>query len=69
MPFSKDPGNRESDRYCSLCFKNGKLCYGGNDLQEFQSECYAGMLRRGMHPLTAKFYTFMIRFAPRWRDA
>lgn len=25
MPFSQDPGPRESDRYCSYCFKNGAL--------------------------------------------
>ena len=66
MPFSKDSGERESDMYCSLCFKNGKLCYEGNNLKEFQKVAYEDMTYRGMNPLLAKFYTFMIRFAPRW---
>jgi len=25
IPFAKDPGHRESEKYCSLCFENGKL--------------------------------------------
>jgi hypothetical protein len=46
MPFSKDTGVRESDRYCSYCFKDGKLCYEGTDdlidswvLKESQNFC------------------------------
>lgn len=68
MPFHKDPGVRESDRYCSFCFQNGHLMYEGNDLKEFQKACYEGMLRRGTNKYLAKFYTFMIRFAPRWKN-
>ena len=67
MPFDKDTGVRESDKYCSLCYKDGKLCYEGNDLNVFQARCYEGMRARGMNPLTARFFTFLIRFAPRWR--
>jgi hypothetical protein len=67
MPFSKDTGVRENPRYCSLCFKDGKLCYEGNDLKEFQKICYESMRSRGMNKLKAKFFTFMIRFAPRWK--
>lgn len=67
MPFSKDPGVRENERYCSLCFKNGKLCYEGTDLKEFQNVCYKSMRERGINPITATLYTFMIRFAPRWK--
>lgn len=66
MPFDRDPGVRESDRYCSLCFKNGKLCYEGNDLKEFQREAYKGMRARGMGFVKATLYAHMIRFAPRW---
>ena len=69
MPFDKDPGKRESDRYCSLCYRNGRLCYEGNDLKEFQRICYQAMRERGINPLLATIYTFMIRFAPRWRQA
>ncbi len=67
MPFGKDPGQRESDRYCSLCYKDGRLCYEGTNLKEFQKVCYESMRKRGINPLAAKFYTFMIRFAPRWK--
>lgn len=68
MPFSKDPGVRESDRYCSYCFKNGKLCYEGTDLKEFQRVSYENMVKHGTNKLLAKFYTYMIRFAPRWKQ-
>lgn len=68
MPFTKDTGVRESDRYCSLCFTGGKLCYDGTDLKEFQRICYESMRAKGINPLAARFYTFMIRFAPRWRS-
>lgn len=67
MPFSKDPGKRESDKYCSLCFKDGQLQYKGSDLKEFQDVAYKSMRSRGTNLLLAKFYTFMIRFAPRWK--
>lgn len=67
MPFDKDPGVRESDRYCSLCFKNGKLCYEGTDVKEFQKVYYESMRKNGTPWLMAKFYTYMIQFAPRWR--
>jgi hypothetical protein len=67
MPFDKDPGVRESEKYCSLCFKEGKLCYEGNDLKEFQRVARESMRSRGVNPLMAWFYTFMIRFAPRWK--
>lgn len=68
MPFDKDPGVRESDKYCSLCFKNGTLCYEG-DLKEFQKICYNAMVSSGMNKLKAKLFAYMIRFAPRWKQS
>ena len=68
MPFSKDPGTRESDKYCSYCFKNGKLCYEGTDLKLFQKVCYDNMVRGGMGKLKARFFAWMIKFAPRWKN-
>lgn len=67
MPFDKDPGRdtRESSKYCSLCFKDGKLCYEG-DLRGFQKIVYSAMLEQGMNKYKARFFTWMIRFAPRW---
>ena len=67
MPFSKDPGMRESEKYCSLCFTNGKLCYEGNDLKEFQKTAYKNMRLRGMNLVQAKFFSWVIAFAPRWK--
>ena len=67
MPFNKDPGSRESDMYCSICFKNGELLYKGTNLKEFKHLCYQGMVERGFNKLLASFYTFLIGFAPRWR--
>ncbi len=67
MPLAQDPGPRQSDRYCSYCYKDGKLCYEGNDVKEFQRRAYKGMREHGMHPVKARLFTFFIRFAPRWR--
>lgn len=68
MPFSKDPGKRESTKYCSYCFKNGDFIYKGNSLKEFQKLAYEGMRENGMNFFTAKLFTFMIGFAPRWKN-
>lgn len=67
MPFAKDPGKRESEKYCSLCFKDGKLQYEGSNLKEFQKIVYDSMVKNGSNKLFAKFAVFMIRFAPRWK--
>lgn len=67
MPFSKDPGKRENDDYCSLCFKDEKFCYEG-DLKDFQEVCYKAMREDGMGALKAKLFSWMIRFAPRWKN-
>jgi Putative zinc ribbon domain len=67
MPLAKDTGPRESERYCSYCFKNGKLLYEGSDLKEFQKHSYDAMVAHGTNRLLAKFYVYMIRFAPRWK--
>lgn len=67
MPLAKDPGVRESNIYCSYCFKDGKLCYEGNDLDEFKKRAYESMIGHGTSKLMAKFYTWMIGFAPRWK--
>ena len=67
MPCATDTGNRESEKYCSYCFTNGKLCYEGNDVKEFKKVCYEQMRKKGTNVLLASFFTFMIGFAPRWR--
>lgn len=67
MPFRKDPGPRESERYCSYCYRNGQLCYQGHDVREFQRLCYQAMVSHGMNRYLARFYSWLVRFAPRWR--
>ncbi len=67
MPFDKDPGNRESEKYCSLYYKDGKFLYEG-DLKGFQKASYNAMKKNGMSTCKAKMFTFMIRFAPRWKS-
>jgi hypothetical protein len=67
MPLSNDPIQSGSEKYCSYCFKDGKLLYEGNDLKEFQKHAYEGMLSQGMNKFTAKVLTWAIRFAPRWK--
>ena len=69
MPFGQDPlgANRESEEYCSLCFKEGKLHFAGN-LKEFRSMCYKEMVNTHHIPVwKAKFFIFLIGFAPRWK--
>jgi hypothetical protein len=68
MPFKKDPGVRESPRYCSYCFKNGALCYQGDDRKEFQKIAKEHMVKHGMNRYKATFFAWMIRFAPRWHQ-
>jgi len=68
MPLSKDLGKRESEKYYSYCFNNGKLCYEGNDVNEFKKKSYEGMRTHGVNPILAKFYTWLIGFAPRWKN-
>lgn len=67
MPFSKDPGTRENEKYCSLCFKNGDFCYKG-DWKGFRDTAYKGMVGRGMNKLQAWFFAYMTKFAPRWKN-
>jgi hypothetical protein len=67
MPLSKDVSVSGSDKYCSYCFSGGKLVYEGNDVNEFKKRAYDAMRAKGMCSLKAKFFTWMIGFAPRWK--
>ncbi len=69
MPLNLDLGTSGSHIYCSLCFTEGEFIYKGNDINEFKSLCYKGMRERGINKWLAKFYTFLISFAPRWRKS
>lgn len=69
MPLNKDPlgENRESERYCSYCFKDGKLCYEGNDVNEFKKRMIDNIVARGGNRIKAHLFAFMAGFAPRWK--
>ncbi len=67
MPFSKDPGERDSDSYCSYCHHDGEFAYKGNDVNEFKVQSYQAMRAHGMSKFKAKFFTWMIGFAPHWK--
>ena len=70
MPFKKDPlgDKRESPEYCSYCFKDGKLCYEGDDLKGFKKAMIAAIVARGESKIKAHFFAFMAGFAPRWKS-
>ncbi len=70
MPFKKDPkgADRESVGYCSYCYHDGKLAYEGDDLNEFKKAVYTAMISRGENKYKAKLFTFMVGFAPRWKN-
>ena len=67
MPFSKDTGIREHEKYCSYCFNNGKLCYEGTDVKEFKKAMIDAIVARGEPLWKAKIFAFMAGFAPRWK--
>ena len=67
MPFKKDKGKKESQFYCSYCFKDGELVYKGDDIKPFQQLCYQSMVRNGANKYLARFYTLFIPFAPYWK--
>lgn len=68
MPFKKDSGKRESEVYCSYCFHNGALVCPELNLKQFKKMCAANMLKQGMNKRLVQFYTFMIGFAPCWKN-
>lgn len=56
----------KSHKYCKYCYQNGKLLYEGN-LEDFQKMVYEKMVERGMWKPKAWFFSWMIKFAPRWK--
>lgn len=70
MPFKKDPkgADREHEKYCSYCYKDGKLCYEGSDLKEFKQAMVKDMVDRGELRIKANIFAFMAGFAPRWKN-
>jgi hypothetical protein len=69
MPFSQDPGVRDTENYCSYCHHDGAFSYTGTDVQEFKALTYAAMRKKGIGWAKAKFFTFVIGFAPHWKKS
>lgn len=69
MPFKKDPlgANREHAQYCSYCYRDGKLCYEGDDLPGFKKAMVEAIVARGESKMKARLFAFMAGFAPRWK--
>ncbi len=69
MPFKKDPlgAEREHEKYCSYCYRDGRLCYEGDDVHEFKKAMIDDMVSRGEPKLKAQFFAYMAGFAPRWK--
>lgn len=70
MPLDKAHGQevREHQNYCNLCFRDGKFCYEG-DWEGFRQAAYDSMVSRGMNKYKAKFFAWLTRFAPRWKNS
>jgi hypothetical protein len=68
MPFSKDSGVREDGRYCSYCYSDGTLHAEGMQLRDFKQLTFTAMREKGISWPMAKFYTWMIGFAPYWKE-
>lgn len=58
----------KNTRYCKYCYKDGKICYEGGNLKEFQSICYEKMIQNGMWKPQAWFFSWTIQFAPYWKN-
>lgn len=71
MPFKKDPKGekREHKNFCSYCYTNGKLCYPGTNLKEFQQAMIKAITDRGESKIKAHIFAFMAGFAPRWQKS
>lgn len=68
LPLGQDKGKRPVVGYCSYCQKNGRLCCG-HDIKAFKKIVYPAMRAKGIGFFKARFFIFMINFAPHWRDA
>ncbi|HMQ11791.1 MAG TPA: zinc ribbon domain-containing protein [Oligoflexia bacterium] len=67
MPLKQDLKESGSDIYCSYCYVDGRLLAEGMTLKEFKEKAYQGMLLKNMNKYKAKFFSWMIGFAPYWK--
>ena len=74
MPMNKDPNNggtekdgSKSNKYCSLCYENGKFKDNFKTSQEMQDFCVKIMKKQGMPGFLAWILTRGIPKLERWR--
>lgn len=74
MPLAKDPeggatlpDGSTSTQYCSLCYRDGALCYKGTDVKEFQAHVVNKMVENGWWRPVAWVLTLGIPNLPRWK--
>ena len=68
MPMVMGPTPPEKPHYCSYCFRDGELVYKGTDVKEFQTLTYRALREKGTSFLTARFFTWLIKRAPHWKQ-
>ncbi len=69
LPFSKDKHHQEGSKYCSCCADDkGNFKFKDKTLKEFKEMSYQNMRKNNSNFLKAKLFTFMINFAPLWRE-
>ncbi len=66
MPFTMDTGERRNPDYCSYCQHDGKFRFTGTK-KEFMRMCQQQMVKHGLPSWKARFFSFMIHFAPHWK--
>ena len=73
MPLNKDPGNggtekdgSKSEKYCSLCYRDGAFLAEINSPQEMQAFCIQKMKEGGMNGILAWILTRGIPKLERW---
>lgn len=68
MPLAMSQKPVEKENYCSYCFTSGEFVYKGSDIKEFKKITYSALRANGAKRMTAWFYTWMISFAPHWKQ-
>ena len=74
MPMNKDPkgggtnadGSR-SDRYCSLCYENGRFAHPDFTVTQMQEFCIEQLQKKGMPRFLGWIFTRGIPRLERWR--
>ncbi|WP_299347976.1 zinc ribbon domain-containing protein [uncultured Maritalea sp.] len=74
MPMDKDPGHggteadgRKSEKYCALCYQDGKFLNPEFTAKQMQDFCIVQMKKQGMPGFVAWIFTRGIPNLERWK--